>query len=534
MDTVERRIVPEVQTYMAQIKECPYEPELPNVPSSEWKLSSVKVLGDLHFIPGRDGRSLLIGTLKTVNGKDQWQRLNPESLSPSLVMAAKLSLGLQPRLAEPQVQTTPVRPKERKTETPKTPERRTERVAPGTEKTPEKVLEALRGISVSADGRDVPVSFDASMSSPSGLQSLLRKNGISASRYPTYVKNMNDHARILSDALSGKNPNGVSFDGLKFSVRDGSRTLFTTATRVLVRDQSGNISTLIGNSANFRDLPNGFEITLNGHREVHREDGSIQMAQEGGTQQFFDGDNRTPLMELRNGETFIVAASGERVPMKPRGALRNFSEAATWGRQIAQKLKTPEAIGAFVSQFYYGQDYNESAERSNWRGNQIQNQSSAIRYQPEGRGQQDVKHWQRTMLDRSGDCEDFALLAQGLLEQAGINSFAMLVTPLHYESVYFEPAGNDESGRPTYFACTVGLMGFKRSTKAYAQLGQAVNSLWDPQGSRASSPATFVYKGGPDGAIIHDQPKNPSDTKGEVYMAEYAAEEAYFRQFIKN
>jgi hypothetical protein len=122
VDTVEKRIAPEVRNFMNQLKECPYELELPNVKSTEWNLAKAKVLGDTHFIPWRDGKSLLVGSLTTVNGEDVWKRLNPVSLSPSLVMAAKISLGLQPEL--PASREAPASP------APRTPEKKTQAPAP--------------------------------------------------------------------------------------------------------------------------------------------------------------------------------------------------------------------------------------------------------------------------------------------------------------------------------------------------------------------------------------------------------------------
>lgn len=529
--SIEKRIAPEVRVLMNQIQECPYEPELPNVKPTEWNLAKIKILGDVHFIPGRDGKSLLIGTLKVVNGVHQWQRVGAESLSPSLIMAAKLSLGLEPSspaLPEPTKVTT--HPTETKTQTPATPERSRETIVPGTENTPERLLEAFRGIRITVDGRDVPVNLDAKIASPTALQSLLKKNSISTARYPTYAQNMRDHARVLSAALAGKNPRSVTFDGLRFSVVDGSRTIVSTATRAYGLDARGNVSTLSGTRVNFQDKPSGFEVTVNGRREIHRADGGLAVAEQGGVRQFFDGSNQVPILEQQNGETFIVGASGSRVGMRPRGSIRSLAEAGEWGATIAQKLRTPEAIGAFVSQFFYGQDYQKSSEQTEWRNNQIQRPASAIQYQKEN--SQDVQHWQRTLFQRSGDCEDFALLAQGLLAQAGIKSFTSLVTPSHYETVYFESAGTDQSGRETYFVCTVGLRGFQRSTQAFSNLGEAVQSLWEPLRSGASSASRFVLKSGPDGAVIHDQPKNPSDKKADVYTADYS-DDVYFRQFIR-
>ncbi len=456
------------------------------------------------------------------------KRISPDVSS---LMAAKLKLRQKPTPSAPREAKTEVpRPATKKTQTPIAPERTRETIAPGTENTPERLLESIRSIRISADGRDVPVSIDAKLSSDTGLQRLLQRNSISAARYPAYAQNMRDHARVLSAALAGKNPRSVSFDGLRFSVVDGSRTIVSTATRAYALDASGNVSTLSGTRVDFQDKPNGFEVTVNGQREIHRTDGGLAMTEQGGVRQFFDGSNQVPILEQRNGETFIVGANGARVGMKPRGSMRSFAEAGEWGADIAQRLRTPEAIGAFVSQFFYGQDYLKGSEQAEWKANQIQKPASAIQYQQESA--QDVQHWQRTLLQRSGDCEDFALLAQGLLSQAGINSFATMVTPSHYESVFFEPAGIDQSGRETYFVCSVGLRGFQRSTQPFSNLGEAVQSLWDPMNSRASSPSQFVLKGGPAGAVIHDQPKNPSDKKGDVYTAEYG-DEAYFRQFIR-
>ncbi len=471
--------------------------------------------------------------LSPERGAEERVRSIEKRISPdvSSLMAAKLKLRHESKSsAQVEAKKEVPPPAVKKTQTPAAPERTRETIAQGTENTPERLLEAIRGIRITVDGRDVPVNLDAKISSATALQSLLKRNSISAARYTTYAQNMRDHAHVLSAALVGKNPRSVSFDGLRFSVADGSRTIVSTATRAYALDARGNVSTLSGTRVDFQDKPSGFEVTVNGQREIHRTDGGLAVAEQAGVRQFYDGSNQVPVLEQQNGETFIVGQGGSRVSMRPRGSIRSLAEAGEWGAGIAQTLRTPEAIGAFVSQFFYGQDYQKASEQADWKNNQIQKPASAIQYQHENT--QDVQHWQRTLLQRSGDCEDFALLAQGLLAQAGIKSFTSLVTPSHYESVFFEPAGTDQSGRETYFVCSVGLRGFKRSTQAFSSLGEAVQSLWDPMNSGASSPSQFALKGGTAGAIIHDQPKNPSDKKGDVYTADYR-DDTYFRQFIR-
>lgn len=392
----------------------------------------------------------------------------------------------------------------------------------------ESVLSALQQISVEAQGERLPMTWP----SVEDLSHYLRANGVPPTRFGQYVRNMRDHANLLSAALRASSFRGeIRFDYQHLIASDGRTTLQTTATRVLKKVRGGNFTTLDSKPVSITEKTITTEYRVGGLTETHRRDGGLATRKDGKKLGFYDGSNSRPLMEKNEGHVTVDGPYGSVV-------VGRSGDAVAYAHEIAANLRTPEAIGAFVSQFYYGQDYKgETPENREWLQNIQKLEGNAVRYVGDG-VRETIQNWQTTLSRGAGDCEDFALLAEGLLRQAGISSFAMLVEPKHYESVYFEQAADGQ-----YYACTVGLKGFSRSTKTFPTLGAAAASLWEGGGSGAQFALTkpdvrakFANPRDPnrypENAPGIFQLRQPGDPGGNSDMIEYS-DEKYFAQFVR-
>lgn len=380
----------------------------------------------------------------------------------------------------------------------------------------ESVLTVLQSMSVESGGQRLPVIWPTATE----LSHYLRTNGVPVARYAQYVANMREHAGLLSTELRSSSFRGqVSFDGRRFIATDGRTTLETTATRVLVKKGSG-FTTLRGERVTVTENTTTTQYEVGGRTEIHRRDGGIQMSKEGGTIRYYDGSNTRPLIEKTDNDVRVHG---------PYGSVGLYSggDPEAYGREIAEKLRTPEAIGAFVSQFYHGQDYRTRSEYAVWMQNMRRPEGNPVRY-TEDVGGDHAQNWKATLERGAGDCEDFALLAEALLRQIGIHSLTMMVNPEHYETAYFEhaPGGG-------YYACTVGLHGFIRS-KAFPTRGKAVETLWQARGNGAqfalqnpSVRAQFVRPGDPNsypenspGIFVRLQPGEQRETTAMIQYSE--------------
>lgn len=472
-----------------------------------WNVDRVMKFENYLFIASRDGRIAGFHILKSDQNGDQLAKLDMTKF-PQIVSVLKEKFGIAP--------TPPIQRAEqaRRKEEQRRPEARLDG-------TPESVLAVLQQISVESGGQKLSVAWPPA----AVLSRYLRTNGVPVSRYAQYVSNIRDHASLLSTALRSSSFRGtVTFDGQHFRATDGQRTLMTTATRVLVQGRGGTFTTLSGEPVTMNEKATTTQYTIGGRSEIHRRDGGIQMSKEGSLIRYYDGSNSRALIE-RNGNDVRINGPYGSVGMRPRGDVRAYA------REIAVNLRTPEAIGAFISQFYYGQDFKTLPQNAEWIRS-IQSPENPIQYIADG-SHETVQDWSTTLARGAGDCEDFALLAQELLRQAGISAFAMMVDPKHYESVYFEQAGDNQ-----YYVCTVGLKGFSRSTRSYSSPSDAIRTLWAGQGSGAQHALTqpsvraqfgSSYPAQSPGVFILMQ---PGSSGGNTDMVEYS-DDAYFRQYVR-
>ena len=404
----------------------------------------------------------------------------------------------------------------------------------------ETLFRDVQSLSISIAGEKVLVSIDGEPASPQQFESFLRKRGITPARYAVCVNALRQHLDVAENALRSvtSRPWKVVFRGNHFELQSGDARYFTTMTSVLRFKDAKSATTLDGQSVSVQERPTSVEYRFGSTRELHRMDGTLQYREEGDRKQYFDGSS-TPLMERTNGRSYIVGADGQRIDVA-RPVTKNSVDG--YISDIASKLRSPEAIGAFVSQFWLSKDFKGATpENAEWLSQIQRSGANPVNFTLEKSAKQDVQHWRRTLLLRSGDCEDFALLAKEFLRRVGIESFAMRVKQEHFEAVYFEKAGI-ENGRQTYAVCTVGLLGFHRSKETFSDLGSAVKSLWVggerndlkdilPSPDDVKDPATkqmVIDARTHGGAEVYlDQPENEDDGTSErtsviPYGGEYA------------
>lgn len=481
---------------------------------STWNVDRVLKFENYLFIASRDGRIAGFQIVSRDQNGDQLAKLDMTKF-PQIVSVLKEKFGIAP--------TPPVQRAEqaRRNEEQRRPEARLDG-------TPESVLAVLQQISVESGGQKLSVAWP----SATALSRHLRTNGVPVSRYSQYVANIRDHASLLSSALRSSSFRGtVTFDGQHFRATDGQRTLMTTATRVLVQGRGGAFTTLNGERVTVDEKATTTQYTIGSRIEIHRRDGGIQMSKEGSLIRYYDGSNSRSLIE-RNGNDVRINGPYGSVGMRPRGDVRAYA------REIAVNLRTPEAIGAFISQFYYGQDFKTLPQNAEWIGSIQQPGNNPIQYIGDG-SHETVQDWSTTLARGAGDCEDFALLAQELLRQVGITSITMMVDPTHYETVYFEKAPGGG-----YYVCTVGLKGFSRSKESFATRGQAVETLWNGSGNGAQfalkNPEVrekFTNPDDPDayplnapGIFALLQPGQQSGTSTMIQYSEEASLATYMRE----
>lgn len=481
--------------------------ELAGYPSSQWDTANVLKFESYIFIASRD-KTRIAGFMLGRNAQGDTVTPFDVKAYPEIftVLKDKFGIGVTPPVERAE--------QARRTEQERRPEARLDGSV-------ESVLAVLQSISVESGGQRLNVTWP----SATALSRYLRTNGVPVARYPQYIANIRDHATLLTNALRSSSFRGrIAFDGQHLIASDGTKTLMTTATRVLVKSSTGRFTTLTGQSVSVTERAASTEYGIGGRTEIHRRDGGLQMTQEGSLIRYFDGSNVRPLIE-KDGDDIRVNGPYDSVGLYPGG------DAEAYGREIAQKLRTPEAIGAFVSQFYRGQDYRNAGQLAAWRQEIQRPTGNPVQYV--GDPVDHAQDWKSTLRRGAGDCEDFALLAKGLLRQIGINSITMMVDPEHYETAFFEhaPGGG-------YYVCTVGLNGFIRSTQAYPTTGQAVATLWKGSGSGAQFALTkpevradvgSSYSASSPGIFALLQ---PGEQAANVDMIEYS-NEAYLRNFVR-
>jgi hypothetical protein len=155
---------------------------------------------------------------------------------------------------------------------------------------------------------------------------------------------------------------------------------------------------------------------------------------------------------------------GEGGPIEMRRP-RNAKEAEEYLRDVAVKLRTPEAIGAFVSSYLTKEDRTASG------GRRIAGLST-VNFKAEKAGEQYIQSAIETVMKGSGDCEDFAVLANKLMTLAGHPSVVARESFNHYVCAYLEKVGRE------YVLCTIDTAGFKRLPRLYLTAADAMAAVW--------------------------------------------------------
>lgn len=513
-------------------KSAPIQPQadIPELNSAKWDLKNVIVLKDYYFVLSNDGRDMQV-LLIDQNGEMSVDTTVPKYIKDAATFKIHAMRGTSPvpsppRAPAPSPSRAPAAAPRAKREAPapapaRAQEERRE-VAP-TAGSIEEMFEEFKNLSLSVNGDSVRVTLDSRLNSVTGMASYLRKNSVPIARYESYLRSMNDQKKLLETALSNMNRKyAVEWKGDHFEAKTPGYRIRTTATDVFMIDGRTNIekSLLSNRTVSRTPKATGTEYKYgDGTREYHRTDGIQYREKSDGTRQFFDGSNMQPVMEKTGTGVNVFGPDGDKVDAIRRPT---ESDVKRYADDIAKKLKTPEAIAAFVSQFYLSHEYKTSPDNAQWLREIQKNGANPVAYKGESGGNQEVQRWDDTLIKGSGDCEDYALLAQELLERAGVKAFCMKVSTVHYEAVYFEPAGVNESGQKQFHVCNLGLSGFKRSTQTFTSLPEAAKSL--AIGSVAS-----------DGVHILEMPTKRVDSETEegVIPLSGAEAEKYYKYFVR-
>ncbi len=509
--------------------------DIPELNSAKWDLKSVIVVKDYYFVLSNDGRDMQVLLIDA-----QGEMSVDETVPPPIKKAATLKIhAMRGTTPEP---TMPSRPPVRSVPSPSrapapAPSARRETPAPAPTRVSEArtdvvptgdasidaVFDAFKGLSLSVKGENIPVTLDIRFSTAAGIASYLRKNNVPIARYESYLLTMNDQKNLLEKVLSRKSGRyAVEWRGDHFEAKaERYPIITTTATDVFETDATTNVekSLITDRTLSRIARSTGMEYSYSdGTREYHRTDGLQYREKADGTRQFFDGSNKQPVMEKTGTGVNVFGPDGDKVNATRRPTESNVK---SYADNLAKKLKTPEAIAAFVSQFYLSHEYKTSPDNARWL-REAHSGVNPVKYEGETGNRQDVQRWDDTLIKGSGDCEDYALLAQELLERAGVKSFCMKVSIAHYEAVYFEPAGVDERGQKQFHVCNLGLSGFKRSVQTFSSLPEAARSL--AIGSVAS-----------DGVHVLEMPKNRVDSDSEegVIPLSGSQAEGYYKYFVR-
>ncbi len=525
------------------MEECELQPDkdTPELDARTWDLKNVVNIGDFYFISGKNQTPPQRGAPSTypmqivrIDGEGHLSEAT--DVPPAIVGAAAKKImqmrGLAPAAPAAPPAEAPPRP-----EQPRPPAAAPERVRQNDGSDIQSVFDALQFGPVTVGDASAEVRLSENLSTPVKLASFLRKNGIPVARYPTYTRTMQEQHASLSKVLAKSSGNwNVRFNGLNFEATAGEYVIKTTATDVLIKGGKyrSETSLISGTTVGIMSKSSGSEYNYgDGTKEYHRTDSLQYRRKPDGTIQFFDGSNKQPTMEKKGDNITVFGPDGSGVDVlrRPKEA-----DADRYINELAAKLKTPEAIGAYLSQFYLTHEYKGGSEhQSSLRVLQSPGKAP-VNYQADPQGVQDVQRWDETLVKGKGDCEDYALLGQELLERAGIHAFAMMVDANHYQTAFFEPAGVDVNGRQQYHVCNVGLSGFQRSKATFTDLGEAAKSLWSGGGSAVDTVLNAKEKkdsgveGG--GIVVQGMPKSKNDRDGEVGVVSYK-DQNYYKYYIR-
>ena len=223
------------------------------------------------------------------------------------------------------------------------------------------------------------------------------------------------------------------------------------------------------------------------HSDYIASDGGIRVRKTSGTVQTFGDESNTrptTVSVRRSGETIRYTStsdpnSGEVSQRfdrtgnyaldteggEPLGSFRDFQSRVESGQlrvrqgqdareayadHIVENLRTPDAIASFISAHV---TFDGSGR------------DGIVDYVSEN-GTQDVQHPLATLERGTGDCEDFALLFEYMLEKAGVEALAMRKTSNHFMCVYFEERYIEINGvsQRRFDAVVLDTSGLRRTT----------------------------------------------------------------------
>lgn len=342
------------------------------------------------------------------------------------------------------------------------------------------------------------------IAAPSVTASFPKKHDIPPSRIPQHVENLGVMGKRLEDAATqrGWKKENVTAgsNGLQLWLKSGSETLLATRTLILSAANAtpekpgGTWTTEDGAIVTWERKANRDVFSLNRGNsrtrisELH--DGRMLREQMSGrgdpdVTSFYDRDAKRPDLIRVNAASATVPlaadGTGETVQLRhgmhivgengvvPLARPGSPEQADDYLREVAKTLRSPEAIGAFVSSFFTGHDSIALKSRKGYR---IPTASTVL-FENEKRGEQYIKSPAETISDGKGDCEDFAVLAWRLCKEAGIPALIARQSHNHYVCTFLEPAPGG------FIRSQIDTGGFSRNRDVFSTAAAAMASTWD-------------------------------------------------------
>lgn len=346
--------------------------------------------------------------------------------------------------------------------------------------------------------------------------------GIPPSRIEEHIASLHAMAQRLEQALQSRGWQNarVFSNGLCIAAQGpNGEMIVATATQLLSggpgsRLSNGTWQSLAdGSRVQWTQVRNGQQFVISGSggqvRVVEMPDGRMlrEEGSSGGAPSatlFYDGDSSRPSIVRVNGTRarvrFSAGGDGEGADLEhgsyvmgEGGPVRlqrpqSQEQAHAYLQQVALSLRTPEAIGAFVSSYMTSHD---SIGRS---GRRIPSLAVAS-FQSESGGQQYIQSAIETVMRATGDCEDFAVLASTLLQMAGISNVVARASSNHYKCVFLERTAAG------YILCTIDTGGYSRSNRVFRSGAEAMASLWSGR-ERSGVDWEVAHPAGMDGEAL--------------------------------
>ncbi|TSC79006.1 MAG: hypothetical protein G01um101425_852 [Candidatus Peregrinibacteria bacterium Gr01-1014_25] len=289
----------------------------------------------------------------------------------------------------------------------------------------------------------------------------------------------------------------VTSDGLRiWAELPSGEVMVATGTQLLVgRGKPGRgtwQSVETRTPVQWTETAKGDEFRIGGTRIVELRDGRIVREQYSGgsvpdVTMYYDHGTDAPQIIRVNGRGASVplGVNGGQAVQLPHGMHvvgdrggvaslsarpRSLEHAHMFLNDAGSRLRTPEAVGAFVSSYF-------TVEDTVARGGRRIASASTMDFKSESSGQQYIQSPEESIVRGYGDCEDFAVLASALCDRIGVPNIVVRKSSVHYVCAFLErtPQGG-------YALCTIDTGGFSRDSRVFRSGAEAMMSLWSGGG----------------------------------------------------